>query len=327
MDAQESYCVAYKNHSSQAGNIGQATAFVSHAWGHEFLDVVAALEAYQSTQSETVFFWFDIFSNNQHKTSVRDFTWWQTVFRDNIGSLKRTLLVLEWKDPKPLTRAWCLWEMVSTVNTKSHFQVLMSPKNHSSFVTALVDDFESIVLKTCNVDLRHAKAFKEDDEANIKKAVEETAGFAEVNKVIIGIMREWMVQSGKAVLSSFPEQDRPGSTLQLYLGRLLQDLGELGEAERLCREALAVSRGTPGTPGMYAKVSNLAEVLRDQGKFEEAESLHREALIGRQRLLGNTHSSTLLSLNNLGLLLQYQGRLSEAEPYLRESYEAERLEN
>jgi len=43
--------------------------------------------------------------------------------------------------------------MVSPVNTKSDFQVLMSPKNHASFATALVDDFSSIVLKTCTVNL------------------------------------------------------------------------------------------------------------------------------------------------------------------------------
>jgi len=129
---------------------------VSHAWGHEFLDVVAALEDYDSRQPTPTVFWFDIFSNNQHKAPNREFTWWQTVFRDNIGKLKRTLLVLEWNDPKPLSRARCLWEMVSTVDTKSEFHVLMSPKNHKSFATALVNDFDNIVFKTCNVDLKSA---------------------------------------------------------------------------------------------------------------------------------------------------------------------------
>jgi len=50
---------------------------------------------------------------------------------DNIGKLKKTLLVLEWDDPKPLTRAWCLWEMVSTVDTRSEFHVLMSSRTTS----------------------------------------------------------------------------------------------------------------------------------------------------------------------------------------------------
>jgi len=77
---QESYCNAFKGAATHAGHIDQATAFVSHAWRHQFLDVVAALEAYDQTQPVPTVFWFDIFSNNQHKTAVRDFSWWQTVF-------------------------------------------------------------------------------------------------------------------------------------------------------------------------------------------------------------------------------------------------------
>ena len=141
----ESYCGLAKTDPTRSGHIDQATAFVSHAWGHEFLDVVAALEDYDSRQPTPTVFWFDIFSNNQHKAPNREFSWWQTVFRDNIGKLKRTLLVLEWDDPKPLSRAWCLWEMVSTVDTRSEFHVLMRSKNHKSFATALEEYFENIV--------------------------------------------------------------------------------------------------------------------------------------------------------------------------------------
>jgi len=205
---QESYCVLVKNDPTDGGSdIDQATAFVSHAWGHEFLDVVAALEAFEAKQPTPTVFWFDIFSDNQHKAPNREFTWWQTVFRDNIGKLKRTLLVLEWNDPKPLSRAWCLWEMVSTVDTKSEFHVLMSPKNHQSFAMALLKDFDNIVFKTCNVDLKSAQAFNPSDRDNIFKAVEATAGFDEVNKVVIGIMREWMVESGKGALLGLPEEE------------------------------------------------------------------------------------------------------------------------
>ena len=181
------------------------------------------------------------------------------MFRDNIGKLKRTLLVLEWDDPKPLNRAWCLWEMVSTVDTRSEFHVLMSPENHKSFATALVNDFDSIVFKTCNVNLRSAQAFNSSDRDNIFKVVEATAGFEEVNKVVIGIMRGWMVESGKGALLGLPEEERAVSLLQ----------------------------------------NNLALLLQDQGKLSEAETLYREALEVKRRTLGATHPSTLTSINNL----------------------------
>ena len=66
--AQESYCVAFESDQERHAHINQATAFVSHAWGHQFLDMIAALEDYDSHQPVPTFFWFDIFSNNQHKT-------------------------------------------------------------------------------------------------------------------------------------------------------------------------------------------------------------------------------------------------------------------
>jgi len=237
---------ASKDDPTKAGHVTKAIVFVSHAWGHEFLDVVAALEAYDATRRAPTVFWFDIFSNNQHKTAVRDFTWWQTVFRDNIGKLKRTLLVLAWNDPKPLSRAWCLWEMVSTVNTSSNFQVLMSPKNHASFAAALVGDFDSIVFKTCNVDLSKAQAFNPSDRDNIFKAVKETAGMDEVNKQVIGIMREWMAKSGREALKGLPEKGEPASVLRAQVAHLFQDQGKFGDAEALLRIVLGERRSARG---------------------------------------------------------------------------------
>ena len=76
--------------------IAPATVFVSHAWRHEFLDVVAALEDWDSHQLKPSVFWIDVFSVNQHRTEDKDFTWWSTTFKDSIGKLGRTLLVLEW---------------------------------------------------------------------------------------------------------------------------------------------------------------------------------------------------------------------------------------
>jgi len=245
---------------------------------------------------------------------------------DSIGKLKRTLLVLEWDDPKPLSRAWCLWEMVSTVDTRSEFHVLMSPKNHKSFATALVTKFRHLVLKTCNVDLRSAQAFNPSDRDNIFKAVEAAVGFNEVNKVIIGIMRNWMVESGKEALLGLPEEERAVSKLQNNLALLLQDQGKLSEAEPLYREALEESQRSFGDthPDTLISINNLAMLLQDQGTLDEAEPLLRKALEVKRRTLGDTDPKTLTSINNLGMLFKDQGKLDEAEPLLREALEGRR---
>jgi len=102
--------------------------------------------------------------------------------------------------------------------------------------------------------------------------------------VVIGIMGNWMVESGKGALLGLSEEERAVFTLQ----------------------------------------NNLARLLQAQGKLNEADLLTREALEVRRRTLGDTHRDTLSSVNNLGSLLLAQGKLSEAELLLREALEVSR---
>ena len=51
-------------------------------------------------------------------------------------------------------------------------------------------------------------------------------------------------------------------------------------------------------------VSNLGMLLKAMGKLDAAEPLYRRALEDREATLGKRHPDTLISVNNLGLLLQ-----------------------
>ena len=73
---------------------------------------------------------------------------------------------------------------------------------------------------------------------------------------------------------------------------------------------------------MVAWLVAVALLLRARGKLDEAEPLLREALAARREALGDTHPSTLVSINNLGDLLQARGALDEAEPLMREALAA-----
>ena len=53
--------------------------------------------------------------------------------------------------------------------------------------------------------------------------------------------------------------------------------------------------------------------------LEEAAPLLREALAGQRKKLGDTYPDTLMSINNLGVLLQAQCKLEEAAPFYREA--------
>ncbi|KAN0075779.1 HET domain containing protein [Elaphomyces granulatus] len=54
-------------------------------------------------------------------------------------------------------------------------------------------------------------------------------------------------------------------------------------------------------------------VLNCMDKLDEAEKMYQRALQGNEKALGPDHTSTLLTVNNLGLLYADQGKLDEAE--------------
>jgi len=95
--------------------------------------------------------------------------------------------------------------------------------------------------------------------------------------------------------------------------------GELEQAERSAREALAEARKTFGDRHLNTETSlaNLALALRFRGKHEEAEKHYRGALAMREKRLGPSHPSTALLLGNLAEAIQAQGRYAEAEKLQR----------
>ena len=63
------------------------------------------------------------------------------------------------------------------------------------------------------------------------------------------------------------------------------------------------------------------KTLKERGKYAEALALLDHQLEIRSRVLGDDNPFTLATVNNVGVLLQDEGRLTDAEPYLRESLE------
>jgi len=45
------------------------------------------------------------------------------------------------------------------------------------------------------------------------------------------------------------------------------------------------------------------------GKYEEALDFYKEALDGNRSVLGNSHPDTLVTINNMGVILNNQGKL------------------
>ena len=99
------------------------------------------------------------------------------------------------------------------------------------------------------------------------------------------------------------------------LGQHALLLGELADAERFFREALAIGERL-GRPDLVAPLySSLGAVLESRGRLDEAEEMVRLAIAKRS---GN-EAELAVNYGNLGIILSRQGRLSEAEILFREA--------
>eukprot|EP00808_Paulinella_micropora_P025534 g7102.t1 len=224
-----------------------------------------------------------------------------------------------WTNPVPLTRAWCLWEILCTSRTKATFEIILPPKEEQSLLESLVTRFDSIAAMLATVDVANAKAWKAEDQKKILEAVAETGeGVHGLNKLVVEQLRDWLAKTAKAAIPEEPSSNDPLSLIN-SVANLLSDQGKLAEAEPLYRRALAGYEEELGAthPDTLVMVNNLAVLLKDQGKMAEAEPLYRRALAGREEKLGATHPDTLVMVNNLAILLSDQGKLAEAEPLYR----------
>ncbi len=114
----------------------------------------------------------------------------------------------------------------------------------------------------------------------------------------------------------------------LLLADVLADQAQLEKArdkfkaaERLAREALRLreARWGPRSPRLVSALQVLALVKEDQGHDEEALSLAQRAVALSR--LGGDWQATATALNNLGAVMQWRERLSDAEGCYRDALE------
>eukprot|EP01041_Mallomonas_annulata_P001209 gene1209-2353_t len=194
-----SYCDYYRRYGSVSENVSDASVFISHAWKYNFMEVVTTLEShFQNTPD--IYIWFDLFSNNQHAGPSLDFHWWSTTFKSAIEQFHYTVMVLSpWHDPIPLTRAWCLFELYCTAETKSRFEIAISSDEKSLFLASMAKEGNTALNRMLgNIDCRRSECWKEEDRVRIFSVVENTVGFDTVNSTVFALLRDWVVVTAEA---------------------------------------------------------------------------------------------------------------------------------
>ncbi len=152
--------------------VGPATVFVSHAWKCVFSEVVEALVGFNKQQQARgrgrQRFWFDTVCNNQHGTQQRGFDWWCRVFRESTRSIGTVVFVMTpWDDPVPLQRAWCLFEMFSSIVVQADMHVVIPAAQHDAFEQAVGSNFVAIMDVLVRLDVQRVTASNMEDQHQI----------------------------------------------------------------------------------------------------------------------------------------------------------------
>ena len=217
-----------------ATHVGEASAFVSHAYAYPFLTVVEAVRAWEGRQPSGPphYYYFDLFVVNQHGQSmgVMPAVLWAE-FCGNVARIGRTLLVCAWRTAiLPFTRVWCLAEIATALESKSpdSLVIIMPPAEEAAFAASLSHSFDDLVRKACSIDLAAAQAYHCDhclvdgvcrhvasqgsdhidacpkDCAFVRAAIRDGMGFEEANTRVAGAMRQWMAGAGSAAVARCP---------------------------------------------------------------------------------------------------------------------------
>jgi tetratricopeptide (TPR) repeat protein len=298
--------------------VAPATIFVSHAWKFTFAQLLDALEGHVPAQD--AYLWLDIFVVNQHDALEKPKIWWTVAFRDAIRHIGSVVLVLApWTDPIPLTRAWCLWEIVSAVKESRPLRIALSSSEERSLRAAIVNDFPSVQRALSTVDVRRAEAYFASDRAMILQAAEEEVGLSMINQVVIQQMRDWLVHVARDAVSKLADEDLGGSSLAFGLSQLLQHMGRLEDAEGLLDQTLEARRTLYGENDVRTidAMNELSIVLQNLGRSHDAERLMRSALEAGSMTLGPSHSYTLTIASNLATVLADRGKLEDAASLAR----------
>jgi hypothetical protein len=173
----KSYAEQLLDTQSPHPHVAPASTFISHAYKDEFLGLIDAIAALEAREGSSAFYYFDLLVVNQHgQGAVVPFEVLRDEFRESVRAIGRTLLYLRWENPTPLGRAWCVFEMGTTLATGTGLKVIMPPADVDAFKRALVggqESFNSLTYKTCRVDVEKASAREASDLANIKRAIVE----------------------------------------------------------------------------------------------------------------------------------------------------------
>ena len=297
-----SYCEFLRAQNHPA--VDTATVFISHAWKYQFLDVLDAIKDHFKG-SDDVVIWFDMFSNNQHKAVDLNFDWWCNTFKSAIQQFGHTVMVIApWSDPITLTRAWCLFEIYCTIDTKSKFDIALSDSEREEFFKDMQDNGTEAIEKMLGaIDAEQSDCFHPEDKARIFEVVRKTVGFKGINSLIFSALRQFLLRKAE---ERYDKEESAKLKIQygLILGKLYTAEGKLINAGPILSSTFHCSKAFFGEehPTTFAAETNLAIYYQTVDNCSLAEQLLQSCLDKKIKVFGEDSPVTLSAMDDLACI-------------------------
>ncbi|KAG8465004.1 hypothetical protein KFE25_012367 [Diacronema lutheri] len=332
---------------------GVATVYVIHTWGATFAETVSAIE---STQLPGDYFFLDVFCENYKVLTGQRIATVQYLsgsFEQRIARVSRSLVVMSpWEKPACLERTWCMYEMLLTSITDAELLVATPMADQAIFHWTLLNDFNSITLRTSQLNIEETAASSEFAYDSIMQTLTRNDGGTRPGSVRIASALRHALQEHAAIFATTDEgkkllskggkikplthsPEAAGSELgngpcfgSALLGFMTRWLGApigLNDAEVVARTAVTTRELTLGKshPDTLVAVNHLAMVLDGLDRVAEAEALFRRSLASKEAALGPVHLETLTSAYNIARVLERKTdveAVEEAEYLLRRTH-------
>eukprot|EP00035_Acanthoeca_spectabilis_P016656 m.345245 g.345245 ORF g.345245 m.345245 type:complete len:659 (+) comp16554_c1_seq2:117-2093(+) len=325
------------------GEIGKATVFISHAWRYRILDVLEQLVSFGNAHPDT-YFWIDFVILDQNSTQELPLGFWTNAFTDAIQEIGHTLLVLSpWDDPIPLTRAWCLFEMYSTMRSGVKLSIALPDAERGRLRAAVEHNPTALTDTMVQVQAERATSADPQDRDRIFKAIMSLeGGFHELNVRVKALLRTWVLDEiqgfvrtdelALAAISGFaPARAREA---RLEFARWCDCAGEVLAANGRHTEALGMHEKalehytdchqaleTKERPSTAPTLNRIGRALRNSGDYRGALQRFQEALNEHDRTVGLEHPEAAQLYHEIGVVLKREGNKEGALSHLRKSLE------
>jgi tetratricopeptide (TPR) repeat protein len=303
-----------------------ADHFISHVWSYKTKSELMASLQYTlldklRTSNDDVYVWLDGLCINQHligKSTAATPQQLQSTFGESLKTIGSVVMVLSnWKNPSYPKRIWCVFEAYMTKKIPNiKVTLAMSPTEEKSLINAMIGneiDQQFIETYFSSVDVESATAKEPADEQAILQLLREF-GVADVNSVVLGNLKQWMVQGGDVALASVNENSRQAANVCAARFNIYHSLGAFNEALEWADKALQIDLKLYGPDHEYvaADYNNKMLVLKALGRLDEAIETNEQDFAITSKILGADHPETISSRCETGILLEVQDKFKEA---------------